>query len=80
MAEQHLQPSSSKPSICPEKQQLSDSFVEAVRDVMALQDEHLAAHAAGSALDRFPVAIQLARMKRDRARELYDMHVRAHGC
>lgn len=72
-----MQPS---PSICPEKEQLADVFVEAVRYVFALHDEQLAAHAAGGAVEHFPLAIQHARIKRDNAKELYDIHVRAHGC
>ena len=75
-----MQPAPTKLSICPEKRQLGDVFVEAVRDVMALQDQQLAAHAAGSSVDHFPVAIQNARIKRDKAKELYDIHVRTHGC
>lgn len=68
-------------TICSEKQSLGDALVESVRDVMRLHNQQLAALAAGShGLDRFSLAIQRARTKRARAKELYEIHACAHGC
>ena len=68
-------------SPCPEKQRLSNAFVAAVRDVMSLQSKEMqmVAH-RGSGIERFELALDAARRKRDRAKREYRRHVEAHGC
>ena len=76
-----MQPGPAILSICFEKQQLGNALVEAVRHVMALQDQELASLAAGNnGMERFALALELARKKRDRARQRLDNHTRTHGC
>ena len=79
MAQVVLAASANQALHLPEKQQFADVFVEAVRDVMALHDKQLAAHAGASPGDRFTLAMQFARIKRDRAKKLYAIHARTHG-
>ena len=72
---------SAKPSICAEKRQLGSAFVEAIHNVMELQNQELAARIAGrDGLDRFQLAIALARLRRDQLKKLYLLHVQSHGC
>lgn len=69
------------PSICADKQRLGDAFMEAVREVMALQDQELAAMArGGDGFERIDLALEQARNKRDSAKKRYIVHIRAHGC
>ena len=76
-----MEPEPIKPSICPQKMQLTTAFMEAVRHVMSLQNRELSAVATGNdGLERFDLAIELARRNRDQARQLYDDHIREHGC
>ena len=70
-----------KAAICSEKQRLSDSLVARIRDVMVLHDWECASLKEGrGGLDRFDVALKLARIRRDDAKRLYLIHVWAHGC
>ena len=66
---------------CEEKQRLASIFIDAVRDVMALQDREMVELVArGTGLQRFDMALHLARSKRDKAKVLYLMHLREHAC
>ena len=74
-------PAVAKEKICREKAELADALTAAIHDVFELQNQQLASLAEGrSGLDRFELAIKRARQKRDRAKQLYILHVRAHGC
>jgi hypothetical protein len=76
-----MEPTPAKPYVCPEKQHLAYAFIEAVRNLMSLRDRELAALAAGdNGLARFEQELELARRKRDQARQLYNDHIRSHGC
>lgn len=75
------EPAKAKSAICSEKQQLADAFHEAVRDLMALQDQQLAALCAGrDGLDRINLALTVARLRRLQAKQRYLLHVEKHGC
>ena len=72
---------SPKPTGCAEKLNLFRAFIEAVHDIMVLQDRQLAARISGlDGLDRFDLAIKHARRKREKARKLYLIHLLTHGC
>jgi hypothetical protein len=68
-------------STCPEKQRLSNEFVAAVGEVMSLQSKEMqmVAH-RGSGIERFELALDAARRKRDRAKREYRQHLESHGC
>src|SRR5579862_6540956 len=66
---------SPKASICAEKQHLSDLYIEAVRQIMQLEDAEIAAVISGGVgLERFDLALQVAREKRDRAKLAFTLH------
>lgn len=70
-----------KLSLCAAKQQLSDAYVAAVHDVLRLQIQLMSHFAAGGdGLDRFDLALQAARMKRESAKHRYLLHLSIHGC
>gem|GEM_PF-3350694 len=70
-----------KPEICAEKKRLARQYIEALHQVMELQDQQLAALTrGGQGLQRFELALGLARQRRDRAKRLYVVHLTAHGC
>ncbi len=78
MASQVAQP---KAIICPEKLELERAFLEAVRDLMKLQEQQSAVLVeTGQTLDRFNLALERARNRREHARKLYLLHIRTHGC
>lgn len=67
--------------VCAEKRRLLATYEDAVREVMALQSEHIAALAdSGEGLQTFDVAISQAREKKEHPKELYQLHIRTHGC
>jgi hypothetical protein len=72
--------SSPKALCCPERKLLSDLFIAAVRDIMALQDAELQAARDGTSRERLDVALGAARSKRDRIKREFLHHVEAHGC
>ena len=57
-----------------------DLFLEATRDLVALHDAEAQALIQGASLDRFDLAIKLARYKKDEIKLAYQLHVRKHGC
>ena len=67
--------------VCPEKLRLSKAFVKAVQEVMKLQNQEMARVLdRGAGLDRFKVALEAARAKRETAKRVYQRHVEEHGC
>jgi len=72
--------SSPKPSFCLERKLLSDSFVEATRDLVRLHYAESDALVHGENLDRFDEALALARHKKDEVKQAYLLHIRKHGC
>lgn len=71
----------SKPQVCAEKKRLAHLFIEAVREVMTLQEREMTEVVReGIGLQRFELAIERARSKRDCAREAYQLHVQMHCC
>lgn len=75
------QASNPKVSICADKQKLGNALIEAIRDVMDLQDQELASFVnGGDGLERFQLALKQARRKREFAKKRYLLHLRTHGC
>ena len=72
--------SSPKPIFCLERKLLSDSFVEATRDIVRLHYAESDAVIHGESLERFDEALELARRKKDQVKHAYLLHVREHGC
>ncbi|HLK47462.1 MAG TPA: hypothetical protein VKT49_04970 [Bryobacteraceae bacterium] len=70
-----------KAQLCPEKLRLARVLVAAIRDLMLLHERELASLAeGGEGLQRFGMAINRARAKRDDAKRRYLDHVVAHEC
>lgn len=70
-----------KIAICSEKQRLTEELREAVHHLMRLHDEQGRSLAnGGDGLQRFDLALRLARKKRDAARTHYELHLLTHGC
>jgi len=67
-------------AFCSEKKALADLFVEATRDLVALHHAEAEALTQGATLDRFDLALKLAREKKDEIKLAYQLHVRKHGC
>jgi hypothetical protein len=68
------------PTVCPEREHLSDLYVEAVRDIVSLLDYEVKAIAGGASLDRVDLALELARTKKNKIKQAYLLHVHVHGC
>jgi hypothetical protein len=72
---------SPKAFICAEKLHLSDLYIEAVREIMQLEDAEISAVINGGVgLERFDLALRVAREKRDRAKLAFTLHLQQHGC
>jgi len=68
-------------SFCGERKRLLDAYLAAMHEVLTLQDQELVAFArVGEGLDRFDLALELARGKRDAAKKACMQHIEAHGC
>jgi hypothetical protein len=70
---------SPKGFVCPEKQRLSDEFLDALLQVMELQNQESAA-VTSRGIWRFDLALMEARKKRDQAKLVYLLHLRGHRC
>ena len=58
-----------------------DLYIEAIRMISQLQDAQTTSVTVGNlGLERFNLAIQAAREKRDRAKLAYMLHIEEHGC
>ena len=67
--------------LCFQKQELLDAFLQAVHEVVELQDQQMTHFVeGGGGFERIDLAIEAARKKRDTARRLYVLHLSAHGC
>ena len=67
--------------LCFQKRQLLDAFLQAVHEVVELQDQQMTHFVeGGGGFERIDLAIEAARKKRDTARRLYVLHLTAHGC
>jgi hypothetical protein len=75
----NLVPISPKAFVCPEKQRLPDEFLDALLQVMELQNQQGAAVTNGG-LWRFDLALMQARDKRNEAKRLYLLHLQGHRC
>jgi len=69
-----LAPAPPKYSPCEEKKLLTLAFLDALRQLLELQDR------SRQGLDRVEIEIELALKRRDQAREAYILHVREHVC
>lgn len=69
-----------KPVFCPVRKPLSDSFVEATRELVRLHYAEAEALIHGKSLERFDVVLDLARYKKDKLKLAYLLHVRKHDC
>ena len=75
-----LVPGRLKPAICAEKQRLTDALLKATRDVVALHDREMVELVRGEiGLDRFDLALTLARKRRDAAKRALVLHNEEHG-
>ena len=72
--------SSPKPTFCLERKLLSDSFVEATRELVRLHYAESDALIHGESLERFDKALEVARHKKDQVKQAYLVHIRKHGC
>jgi hypothetical protein len=59
---------------------LGAAFLQTVHDMTALRESEVAALAAGGGLERFEMALSLARQRKVEAKNLYVLHIQAHGC
>ena len=76
-----MAPNTAKIATCPEKQRPSTAFVEAVHEVMNLQSKEMQMVAQrGAGIERFDLALDVARRRRDQAKRDYNRHVQMHGC
>ena len=57
-----------------------DLFIAAVQDIMELQEAELEALREGTSLERFDVALDAARSKKDKIKQGYLLHVQTHRC
>jgi hypothetical protein len=69
-----------RPPFCVEKWRLSDAFLEAARDIVRLQNAESKAVAEGTSLERFELAVNIARERKDAAKLAYMLRVQSHGC
>ena len=68
--------SSPKLAVCTLKQALMDLFVAAIRELMELQEAELEALREGSSLERFDVALDATKSKKDPIKQEYLLHVK----
>ena len=67
--------------ICPERQALGEAYLQAVRDLGELlnaQARELVER--GKTLDRFELALAVARKRRDETKLALALHTEMHGC
>lgn len=70
-----------EPSVCQQKSHLCQAFVHAVQQVSKLQSKNIEIlMSRGSGMDRFELALQQARRRRDEAKRAYERHLREHCC
>jgi hypothetical protein len=67
-------------AFCRQKKRLADLFVEAAREIISLQHAETQAILGGANLERFDLALRLARQKKDEIKLAYQLHVGKHGC
>ena len=67
-------------AFCSEKKALADLFLEATRDLIALHYAEAQALVQGANLERFDLALKLARNKKDEIRLAYQLHRQKHSC
>jgi hypothetical protein len=67
-------------AVCPEKRALADLFIEAVQDLVTLQYAEAKALTQGTTLERFDLALEWAREKKDKIKLAFLLHTRKHGC
>jgi len=66
--------------LCEERLQLTTAVLDAVRELVDLQNRETIALIQGNALDGLQIAIQLARQRHDNVKEALLMHTFNHGC
>ena len=72
---------SPKPAVCSEQRRLSELYLQAVQEIMQLEQAEIEAVMSSSGgLDRFHLALEVARKKRDEAKLAYMLHIQGHGC
>ena len=57
-----------------------DAYLAASHEVLTLQDQETAAILEGSDMDRFDLALEAARIKRDAAKATCMKHIAEHEC
>jgi hypothetical protein len=66
---------------CEESRRLLDAFSRAVKELLVLRDRQFVAVVEGDAESaRFDPLIDMAKEKKQQAKEAYLRHVEAHGC
>jgi hypothetical protein len=70
-----------KIGFCEEKRRLVDAFLEAIRELNALQSQQIQAVIDGdSDFNRFDVLLHIAQEKKNRAKYEWISHVEIHHC
>jgi hypothetical protein len=70
-----------KPHVCPEKYGLRKAYIQALRQILVLQQDEMAHFIkGGDDLESYDAPIKQARRKLDRVKKLYLIHVRSHLC
>ena len=84
MSEQEAKPPRKQlPAVrfCEEKQRLTEAFLQAIRELNALQSEQIQAVIDGdSEFSRFDILLQLAQQKKDQAKYEWIAHLELHKC
>ena len=57
-----------------------DTYLAASHEVLTLQDQETAEILKGGDMDRFDLALEAARLKRDAAKAVCMEHIAGHGC
>lgn len=70
-----------KVAFCEVKKRLTEAFLEAIHEMIVLQNQQTRAVVDGDAdFSRFDLLLQLAQEKKDMAKYAWIAHVESHGC
>jgi len=68
-------------ALCTTKQRLGDAFLEAVREMTAIESQQIRSVIEGDPdFSRFDVLLHLAQEQKDMAKYAWIAHVETHGC
>ena len=75
-----MAPQRVKPSICEERQRLTDAIHQAIQEVLTIHNEEIAALTKGKRLQRSDIALNRALRKREDAKMVHQRHLEKHRC